>query len=99
MPEDGCAPQHTAEMLPTVLSLNAILVYSVYSVTALLMDFTVEPSIHQILFHSFYFPVLLISEETLKIQRFLIQQIMSAALKINLEKFDLSYKFCYKDVK
>lgn len=66
----SCTQLNCTETLPTALSLNVILVYSVYSVTALLIDFTVEPSICQILFPSFYFPVLLISEETLKIQIF-----------------------------
>lgn len=61
---------NSTETLPTLPSLNVILVYSVYSVTALLIEFTVEPSICQILFHSLYFSVLLISDKTLKIQRF-----------------------------
>jgi len=58
----------STEALPTVLSLNRIRSCSAYSVTALLIHFTVGTSICQLLFHSFYFPVPLISEETLKIQ-------------------------------
>lgn len=53
--------------LPAVLSPNVTLRSSVYSVTALRTDFTGEPPICQLFFHSFHFPVLLISEETLKI--------------------------------
>lgn len=94
----SCTQLTCTETRPTILSLNVILVYLVYSVTALVIVFTVESSVCQILFHSFYFPVLLISEETLKIE-ILIKQIVSAALKVSPEKLDLSYKSCYKDVK
>lgn len=49
-----------------VRSLNMILICSIYSVTAVLTDFIVEPSMCQTFLHSFYFPVLLIARKPWK---------------------------------
>lgn len=52
-----------------VRSLNMILICSIYSVTAVLTDFIVEPSMCQTFLHSFYFPVLLIARKLMLLWR------------------------------